>query len=64
MELKSEDIQELLVRLGELKKEVVSLKVRLDELRKNDTKVYNGIDFAITNSRLKPNNILYTLKRI
>ena len=61
MESKSKDIRELIAEIGKLHQQMLSLQEQLHKLRNYDTDIYNGTEFAITSSKLKPDNIKYVL---
>lgn len=60
--MKNERIQELILEIGKLRKEMLSLQTELKSLRNYDTNIYNGTDFAISSKKLKPSNIEFILK--
>lgn len=60
--MKNERIQELILEIGKLHKEMVSLQKELKSLRNYDTNIYSGTDFAISSKKLKPSNIEFILK--
>lgn len=64
MESNSNDIKDLIIKIGELHKEMVSLKKDLENIRVKESEINLGTNIAISNSKLKPNDIKFTIKNI
>lgn len=61
MESNTKDMRELMVEIGKLHQQMLSLQKELEKIRKSDNKLYDGTDFAISNSKLEPSNINFII---
>lgn len=61
MELKSKDIRSLILELGKIHKDMVSLQKELNHLRNLDNKIDLGTNIAISSNKLKPKDINYKI---
>lgn len=61
MESNIKDMRELMVEIGKLHQQMLSLQKELEKIRKSDNKLYDGTDFAISNNKLEPSNINFII---